>query len=72
MSGPAADCATRRDWRRSPASMWESVLASNRDEVRPLLKELAATLDAFADQLDDPAAINALFTAAARAKSSCL
>jgi prephenate dehydrogenase len=56
----------------SPASMWESVLSTNRDEVRPLLKELAAKLDALADQLDDPSVINALFTAAARAKSSCL
>jgi prephenate dehydrogenase len=56
----------------SPAGMWESVLSTNRDEVRPLLKELAAKLDAIADQLDDPSVINALFTAAARAKSSCL
>ncbi len=52
--------------------MWESVLATNHDEVRPLLKELAARLDALADRLDDPAAINELFAAAARAKSSCL
>ncbi len=56
----------------SPASMWESVLATNHDEVRPLLKELAARLDAIADRLDDPAAIKELFSAAARAKSSCL
>jgi prephenate dehydrogenase len=56
----------------SPASMWESILATNRDEVRPLLKALAATLDEFADRLDDPSAIRDLFDAATRAKSSCL
>ena len=56
----------------SQASMWESVLATNGDEVRPLLKELAARLDALADRLEDPSAIKELFTAAARAKSSCL
>lgn len=56
----------------SPASMWQSVLATNRDEVGPMLKQVAARLNAIADRLDDPAAIKELFDAAARAKSSCL
>jgi prephenate dehydrogenase len=56
----------------SPASMWESLLVTNHDEVKPLLKELAARLDAFADRLEDPSAIKELFSSAARAKSSCL
>jgi prephenate dehydrogenase len=56
----------------SQASMWESVLATNHDEVRPLLKEMAQRLDALADRLEDPAAIKELFAAAARAKASCL
>jgi prephenate dehydrogenase len=56
----------------SQASMWESVLATNHDELRPLLKELAARLDALADRLEDPSAIKELFAAAARAKASCL
>ena len=55
----------------SPASTWESVLASNRQELRPLLKHLASELAAFADQLDDPAAVRALFDEANRAKAAC-
>ena len=54
----------------SPAAMWESVLASNSQELRPLLKYLAAALDAFADHLDDPDAVRSLFDEANRAKSS--
>ncbi|MGH9383672.1 MAG: prephenate dehydrogenase [Vicinamibacterales bacterium] len=56
----------------SSASMWASILATNRDEVRALLKELVARLDAIADRLDDPAAIKELFDAATRFKSTCL
>jgi len=55
----------------SPASMWESVLASNSHELRPLLKFLAAELASFADRLDDPKAIRELFDEANRAKSAC-
>jgi len=54
----------------SPADMWQSVLATNRQELKPLLKYLAAALDAFADHLDDPDAVRALFEEANRAKSS--
>jgi hypothetical protein len=52
--------------------VWQSILATNSQELKPLLKRLAAELDAFAERLEDPAAVRALFDEAARAKSSCL
>jgi prephenate dehydrogenase len=55
----------------SPASMWESVLGSNSHELRPLLKYLASELASFADHLDDPNAVRALFDEASHAKSAC-
>ena len=56
----------------SEASMWESVLASNSDEIRPLLRVMAAELINLSDQLDDRDAVRRLFDEAANAKSSCL
>jgi len=56
----------------SQASMWESVLLSNSQEIRPLLRQLASDLVALSDRLDDRDAIRAFFAEAARAKSSCL
>jgi len=56
----------------SPPEIWESVLASNSQELKPLLKLLAAELDAFADRLEDRDAVRKLFDEAVRAKSSCL
>lgn len=53
------------------AEMWQSVLASNRRELGPLLKQLASELATFADHLDDPEAVRQLFDEANRAKSSC-
>jgi prephenate dehydrogenase len=53
----------------SPASMWQSVLASNSPELKPLLKYLASELASFADHLDDPEAVGKLFDDANRAKS---
>lgn len=53
----------------SPASMWESILTSNSQELRPLLKKLASELETVADHLDDPSAIRALFDEANRAKA---
>lgn len=50
----------------SPASMWESVLASNLDAIRPLLLEVAEQLRATADQLDDSQAVRRLFESANR------
>lgn len=56
----------------SDAAMWQSVLATNSGELRPLLKYFASELEAFADRLEDPEAVRKLFDEAARAKSSCL
>ena len=55
----------------SPSAMWQSVLASNKGELKPLLKYLASELSTFADRLDDPEAVRKLFDEANRAKSSC-
>jgi len=55
----------------SHADVWQSILASNRQELRPLLKQLASELAAFADRLDDPDAVKQLFDEANRAKASC-
>lgn len=63
-----------RDTTRLAASrgeVWQSVLASNSHELRPLLKYLAAELTAFADRLEDPEAVRTLFDEANRAKESC-
>lgn len=56
----------------SQASVWESVLATNSQELKPLLRQLASELVNLSDQLDDRKAIRAFFDEAARAKSSCL
>lgn len=56
----------------SQASVWESVLASNGQEIKPLLRALASELVTLSDCLDDRAAIRRFFDAASRAKSSCL
>jgi prephenate dehydrogenase len=56
----------------SDAAMWQSVLATNREELRPLLKYYASELSALADRLDDPDAVRQLFDEASRAKASCL
>ena len=55
----------------SPASTWESILASNSHELKPLLKYLASELATIADRLEDPEAVRKLFDEANRAKSSC-
>lgn len=55
----------------SPASVWESILASNKDELKPLLKHLARELDSIADFLDDGEAVRKLFNKANRAKAAC-
>ena len=63
-----------RDTTRLAASrpeMWQSILATNSAELRPLLKFYAAELLAFADRLEDPEAVKQLFDDAARAKASC-
>jgi prephenate dehydrogenase len=55
----------------SQAAMWESVLASNSQELKPLLKYLASELATIANHLDDRDAIRKLFDEANRAKASC-
>jgi prephenate dehydrogenase len=55
----------------SPASMWQSVLASNSRELKPLVKHLASELASFADQLEDPDAVRKLFAEANRARQAC-
>jgi prephenate dehydrogenase len=52
----------------SPAAMWQSVLGSNSHELKPLIKQLASELSAFADRLEDPEAVRTLFDEANRAK----
>ncbi len=54
----------------SRAEVWQSVIASNSHELRPLLKSLASELASFADQLDQPGAVKQLFDEANRAKAS--
>ncbi len=56
----------------SQAEMWMSILSTNQDLVRPLLKDLAARLDTIADHLDDHQAVKRLFDKAVGAKASCL
>lgn len=55
----------------SPAAVWESILASNSHELKPLLKFLARELDSIADFLDDPEAVRKLFNNANRARAAC-
>ena len=55
----------------SQAAVWESILASNKQELKPLLKYLAQELDSIADFLDDGEAVRKLFNKANRAKDAC-
>ena len=56
----------------SSADVWQSVLATNSAEIKPLLLQLAADLAALADRLEDRDAVRQLFNEAASAKASCL
>jgi prephenate dehydrogenase len=63
-----------RDTTRLAASrpeMWQSILATNSAELKPLLKYYASEISALADRLEDPEAVKQLFDEAAHAKSSC-
>ena len=63
-----------RDTTRLAASrpeMWQSILATNSAELKPLLKYLASELSTLADRLEDPEAIKRLFEDASRAKAFC-
>jgi prephenate dehydrogenase len=64
-----------RDTTRLAASqpdMWQGILGTNREELKPLIKYFASELSSFADRLEEPESVRALFEEAARAKSSCL
>ena len=50
----------------SGPAIWRSIVGTNREAIRPLLKAMAADLDALADRLDDPEAIDRLFARAHR------
>ena len=56
----------------SHADMWMGILATNQDQLKPLLKDLATRLDQIADHLDDGEVVRRLFDEAVRAKASCL
>lgn len=48
----------------SSASLWESILASNQSQLRPLLVAMADALAAIADRLDDAQTVQRLFEVA--------
>ena len=50
----------------SSATVWESILASNQNELRPLLLAMADALRGMADRLDDPDTVRRLFEVANR------
>jgi len=54
----------------SSAAVWQSILSSNKDELRPLLKSLASELATFADRLDDHESVQQVFDEANRAKTA--
>ena len=56
----------------SPPGIWEGVVESNQDEIRPLLKALATHLETLSDRLGDRAFIRDFFETASRLKASCL
>jgi prephenate dehydrogenase len=53
----------------SSSELWRSVLASNADELGPLLRTFAEQLVQFAEQLDDPIAVGRLFERANAARA---
>ena len=63
-AGPGCRDTTRLA--ASSASMWESVLATKADQLRPLLQQLAGELAGMAERLDDAEAVRRLFEAANR------
>jgi prephenate dehydrogenase len=44
--------------------VWQSILASNAEQLRPLLLEMSSALRRLADELDDADAIRVLFSTA--------
>jgi prephenate dehydrogenase len=56
----------------SQADVWESIVVTNSQEIKPLLRLMAAELVLLSDRLDDRVAVRKFFDEASRAKSSCL
>ena len=56
----------------STADVWGSIVATNSQEIRPLLRLMAAELVQLSERLDDRDAVRAFFDEASRAKASCL
>jgi prephenate dehydrogenase len=54
----------------SDAALWQSIFASNADELRPLLLAMSARLGRLADELEDAAAIRELFAHANRSRAT--
>jgi prephenate dehydrogenase len=54
----------------SDATVWQSILASNAEELRPLLLEMSAMLRHLADELDDAHAVRRLFDNARQARAT--
>ncbi len=54
----------------SRVDIWRSIVATNADEIRPLLERLASRLQAFAGDLHDPAAVERLFRHATRHRAA--
>lgn len=54
----------------SEAAMWQSILATNSREIKPLVAALAAELAAIAERLEDDRAVRALFEEANRARAA--
>lgn len=54
----------------SSAAVWQSILSTNREQLKPLVKALAKDLSALADRLDDPGAIAELFDEARKGRAA--
>jgi prephenate dehydrogenase len=67
-AGPGLRDTTRLA--QSHASVWQSILATNADEVRPLLQLLAEQLRFIADGLEDPQTIAEFLARANRARAT--
>jgi prephenate dehydrogenase len=54
----------------SDPAVWQSILASNAEHLRPLLLEISSELTRLADELDDPKAVRTLFSTARQSRAT--
>jgi prephenate dehydrogenase len=54
----------------SEAAVWQSIFASNAEELRPLLLEMSTVLKQLSDELDDAHAVRRLFDNARQARAT--